>query len=73
MNEVVIIKTNMVKILKIEGGRYEKVILTTLALLLLITILTGCGSETKETYISIATGGPAGTYYPFRWSISKNF
>ena len=51
----------------------KKVILTTLALLLLITILTGCGSETKETYISIATGGPAGTYYPLGGALAKIF
>ncbi|NLK44596.1 MAG: TAXI family TRAP transporter solute-binding subunit [Tissierellia bacterium] len=51
----------------------KKVILITLAIILLVSILTGCGAETKETYISIATGGPAGTYYPLGGALAKIF
>lgn len=51
----------------------KKIILIILSLLLLTSILAGCGSNNKETYISIATGGPAGTYYPLGGALAKIF
>lgn len=48
-----------------------------LVLVLLSAIVMGCGDSQqageKESYISIATGGPAGTYFPLGGAIAKIF
>lgn len=46
-----------------------------MVLLLLISLVAGCTSKTtsKEIYISIATGGTAGTYYPLGGALAKIF
>lgn len=44
-----------------------------MVLLLIVSLVTGCGGDKtkQETYISIATGGPAGTYFPLGAAIAK--
>lgn len=48
-----------------------------LVLVLLSGLVIGCGDSQqaggKENYISIATGGPAGTYFPLGGAIAKIF
>lgn len=47
-----------------------------MVLLLLVSLIAGCSGDagsagSKETYISIATGGPAGTYFPLGAALAK--
>ncbi|MFA5577279.1 MAG: TAXI family TRAP transporter solute-binding subunit [Tissierellaceae bacterium] len=45
-----------------------------LVLLVIASIISGCGSTKKEdVYISIATGGTGGTYYPLGGALAKVF
>ena len=47
-----------------------------LILVLLLAVVTGCSdskTEGKEAYISIATGGTAGTYFPLGGAMAKIF
>ena len=55
---------------------FKKSISIILVLVLLSAIVVGCSdSKTgeKDNYISIATGGPAGTYFPLGGAIAKIF
>jgi len=54
----------------------KRAIFAILSLLLIVSLVSGCSkqaSQTKEVYISIATGGPAGTYYPLGGALAKIF
>ena len=54
----------------------RKSISIVLILMLLSTIIMGCSGEKaggKDKYISIATGGPAGTYFPLGGAMAKIF
>lgn len=51
----------------------KRLISITMVLLLMVSLVAGCDSKPKETYISIATGGTAGTYYPLGGALAKIF
>lgn len=62
----------------------RKILLSVILIIFLMSTAIGCtskqsttnkdlGSDKKETYISIATGGPAGTYYPLGGAMAKIF
>ena len=55
----------------------RKAIAIMLTLVLILSVAVGCGSDTAtggdSQYISIATGGTSGTYYPLGGAIAKIF
>lgn len=55
----------------------KKSIAIMLTLVLVLSVVVGCGSEKAsggdKSYISIATGGTSGTYYPLGGAIAKIF
>lgn len=58
---------------------FRKTFLIVLVLVLIVSLLTGCGKETlategvEKTTITIATGGTGGTYYPLGEVMAKIF
>ena len=58
---------------------FRKTVLKVLVLVLLVSLIAGCDSgevteaEDSTIYISIATGGTAGTYYPLGGALAKVF
>ena len=58
---------------------FRKTFLIILVLVLIVSLLTGCGKETlatggvEKTIINIATGGTGGTYYPLGEAMAKIF
>lgn len=55
----------------------KKKISVLLALVLLVSLTVACGGESDggssggDTYVSIATGGTSGTYYPLGGALAK--
>lgn len=50
----------------------KKLLSVILVLVLISSLVVGCTAK-KEVYISIATGGPAGTYFPLGGAMAKIF
>src|SRR5699024_7322596 len=61
---------------------FKKILIGVLAFVLILSLTVGCeskkpgdkkttGSDGKKNYISIATGGPSGTYYPLGGAMAK--
>ncbi len=51
----------------------KKVSLILLVLILMVSLVVGCTSKGSTDYISIATGGTGGTYYPLGGAMAKIF
>lgn len=51
----------------------KRLLAVILVLVLISSLAVGCASKKEEVYISIATGGPAGTYFPLGGAMAKLF